>query len=237
MTESKDRIKLHPSWKRVLVQDLQAPYMAKLRKFLQSEIQAGKRIYPPMREVFSALDHCPLDQVRVVVIGQDPYHGENQAHGLSFSVKPGVVPPPSLRNIFQEIQEDMQISTASGQQFPMNRGCLSGWAAQGVLLLNSVLTVVAGRSGSHQGYGWEQFTDKIVNIVNEQREHVVFLLWGRPAQEKGTIVDRRRHYVLTAPHPSPLSADRGFFGCRHFSKTNSYLHCHGFEPIDWFRVE
>lgn len=237
MTETKDRIKLHPSWKSVLAQDLRAPYMARLRTFLQSELQAGKRVYPPMREVFSALDHCPLEQVRVVVIGQDPYHGENQAHGLSFSVKPGVPPPPSLRNIFQEIQEDMQTSTSSQRQFSMNQGCLNGWAEQGVLLLNSVLTVVAGRSGSHQGYGWEQFTDKVVNIVNEQRENVVFLLWGRPAQEKGAIVDRRKHYVLNAPHPSPLSAKSGFFGCRHFSKTNSYLQSHGSEPIDWFQVE
>lgn len=237
MTEIKDRIKLHPSWKSVLEQDFRAPYMTRLRTFLQSELQAGKRIYPPMREVFSALDHCPLNQVRVVVIGQDPYHGEDQAHGLSFSVKPGVPPPPSLRNIFQEIQEDLRTPTSSQRQFSMSQGCLNGWAAQGVLLLNSVLTVVAGRSGSHQGYGWEQFTDKIVNIVNAQRENVVFLLWGRPAQEKGAIVDRRKHYVLSAPHPSPLSADRGFFGCRHFSKTNSYLQSHGSDPIDWFQVE
>ncbi|MXZ44438.1 MAG: uracil-DNA glycosylase [Gammaproteobacteria bacterium] len=237
MTETKDRIKLHPSWKDVLAQDLRAPYMSRLRTFLQSELKAGKRIYPPMREVFSALDHCPLDQVRVVVIGQDPYHGENQAHGLSFSVKPGVPPPPSLRNIFQEIQADMDSSTSLQRQFSMSQGCLNGWAEQGVLLLNSVLTVVAGRSGSHQGYGWEQFTDKVVNTVNEQRENVVFLLWGRPAQEKGAIVDRRKHYVLSAPHPSPLSANSGFFGCRHFSKTNSYLQSHGSKPIDWFQVE
>ncbi|MXW07803.1 MAG: uracil-DNA glycosylase [Gammaproteobacteria bacterium] len=237
MTETTSRIKLHPSWKNVLAEDLTAPYMMRLRTFLQSELRAGKRIYPPMREVFNALDHCPLDRVRVVVIGQDPYHGENQAHGLSFSVKPGVPPPPSLRNIFQEIQEDMHTSTSSHGQFPMGQGCLNGWAAQGVLLLNSVLTVVAGRSGSHQGYGWEQFTDKIVNIVNEHRDNVVFLLWGRPAQEKGAIVDRRKHYVLSAPHPSPLSAERGFFGCRHFSKTNSYLQSYGYEPIDWFQVE
>ncbi|MXZ56344.1 MAG: uracil-DNA glycosylase [Gammaproteobacteria bacterium] len=237
MTETKERIRLHPSWKSVLTEDLQAPYMARLRTFLQSELRAGKRIYPPMGEIFSALDYCPLDQVRVVIIGQDPYHGESQAHGLSFSVKPGVRPPPSLRNIFQEIQDDMHASSTSNQEFPMNRGCLTSWAAQGVLLLNSVLTVVAGRSGSHQGYGWEQFTDQIVKVVNEQREHVVFLLWGSPAQRKGEIVDRNRHYVLSAPHPSPLSADRGFFGCRHFSKTNSYLQSHGYEPIDWFRVE
>ena len=237
MTETKERIRLHPSWKSVLTEDLQAPYMARLRTFLQSELRAGKRIYPPMGEIFSALDYCPLDQVRVVIIGQDPYHGESQAHGLSFSVKPGVRPPPSLRNIFQEIQVDMHASSTSTQEFPMNRGCLTSWAAQGVLLLNSVLTVVAGRSGSHQGYGWEQFTDQIVKVVNEQREHVVFLLWGSPAQRKGEIVDRNRHYVLSAPHPSPLSADRGFFGCRHFSKTNSYLQSHGYEPIDWFRVE
>ncbi|MCY3541154.1 MAG: uracil-DNA glycosylase [Gammaproteobacteria bacterium] len=237
MTETASRIRLHPSWKSVLTEDLRAPYMARLRTFLKSELQAGKRIYPPMREIFSALDYCPLDQVRVVIIGQDPYHGENQAHGLSFSVKPGVRPPPSLRNIFQEIQDDLHASSSSNQQFPMNRGCLKSWAAQGVLLLNSVLTVVAGRSGSHQGHGWEQFTDQIVKIVNEQREHVVFLLWGSPAQRKGEIVNRNRHYVLTAPHPSPLSADRGFFGCRHFSKTNSYLQSQGYEPIDWFRVE
>ena len=237
MTEANDRIKLHPSWKNVLEADLRSPYMVRLRSFLQSELQAGKKIYPPMREIFSAMDHCPLDQVRVVIIGQDPYHGENQAHGLSFSVKPGVRPPPSLLNIFQEIQHDMHTSESSQQEFSHTLGCLNGWAAQGVLLLNSVLTVVAGRSGSHQGYGWEKFTDKIVNIVNEQRDHVVFLLWGRPAQEKGAIVDRKRHYVLSAPHPSPLSVNRGFFGCDHFSKTNSYLQSHGYEPIDWFKVE
>ena len=237
MTETKDRIQLHPSWKSVLEQDLRSAYMVRLRTFLQSELQSGKKIYPPMREIFSALDHCPLDQVRVVIIGQDPYHGENQAHGLSFSVKPGVRPPPSLRNIFREIEEDLRAATSSHRQFPVNQGCLNGWAQQGVLLLNSVLTVVAGRSGSHQGYSWEKFTDQVVKIVNEQREHVVFLLWGRPAQEKGAIVDRKRHHVLSAPHPSPLSADRGFFGCRHFSQTNSYLQTHGYDPIDWFKVE
>ena len=237
MTDTKNRIKLHASWKRVLTEDLQSPYMARLRTFIQSELRSGKLIYPPMRDVFSALDHCPLDQVRVVVIGQDPYHGENQAHGLSFSVKPGVPLPPSLRNIFQEIQTDLNGSNSTHRKFTMRQGCLNGWAAQGVLLLNSVLTVVAGRSGSHQGFGWEQFTDKIVNIVNEQRDNVVFLLWGRPAQEKGAIVDRKRHCVLSAPHPSPLSADRGFFGCRHFSKTNCYLQSHGYESIDWFQVE
>ena len=237
MTENHDRIRLHPSWKSVLEQDLRSGYMARLRTFLLSEIHSGKKIYPPMREVFSALDHCPLDQVRVVIIGQDPYHGENQAHGLSFSVKPGVRPPPSLRNIFQEIQDDVGNSLPSPRRFPMNRGCLNGWAKQGVLLLNSVLTVVSGRSASHQGYGWEKFTDQIVKIVNEQREHVVFLLWGRPAQDKGAMVDREKHCVLTAPHPSPLSAERGFFGCRHFSKTNKYLQEHGHEPVDWFVVE
>lgn len=237
MTESSDSIRLHPSWKSVLERDLRSSYMSRLRTFLLSEIQNGKRIYPPMREIFNALDHCPLDQVRVVIIGQDPYHGENQAHGLSFSVKPGVRLPPSLRNIFQEIQDDLGTSVTPPRQFPVNRGCLNGWAKQGVLLLNSVLTVVAGRSGSHQGYGWEKFTDQIVKIVNEQREQVVFLLWGRPAQNKGAMVDREKHCVLTAPHPSPLSVDRGFFGCKHFSQTNSYLQNHGHEPIDWFDLE
>ena len=237
MTETKDRIRLHPSWKSVLEEDLRAAYMVRLRNFLQSELQSGKTVYPPMREVFSALDHCPLDQVRVVIIGQDPYHGANQAHGLSFSVKSGVRPPPSLRNIFREIQEDLNATSSTHRQFPFNRGCLKGWAEQGVLLLNSVLTVVAGRSGSHQGYGWEKFTDQIVKIVNEQREHIVFLLWGKPAQDKGAIVDREKHYVLNAPHPSPLSADRGFFGCQHFSQTNNYLQSHGYDPIDWFQVE
>ena len=237
MTEHRDRIKLHPSWKIELEQDLRSAYMVRLRKFLQSEITSGKKVFPPMREIFSALDHCPLDQVRVVIIGQDPYHGENQAHGLSFSVKPGVQPPPSLLNIFREIQEDVGTTMSTPKQFSFNEGCLNGWAKQGVLLLNSVLTVVAGRSGSHQGYGWERFTDQIVKIVNEQSNHVVFLLWGRPAQKKGAIVDRERHLVLTTPHPSPLSAERGFFGCKHFTQTNNYLQDHGYQPIDWFEVE
>ncbi len=200
--------------------------MAQLKKFLLAERNAGKVIYPPAKQWFAAFDVTPFEKVKVVVLGQDPYHGPQQAHGLCFSVLPGVPVPPSLQNIFKELQTDL------GLPLPAH-GCLQHWAEQGVLLLNATLTVEKARAGSHQRKGWEQFTDRAVQALNEQREGLVFLLWGSYAQKKGAIIDRSRHLVLTAPHPSPLSAHRGFFGCRHFSQANHYLQSRGQTPIDW----
>ena len=215
--------------------------MQKLRAFLVAERQARRAVYPKGGEIFAALDATPLHDVKVVVIGQDPYHGAGQAHGLCFSVRAGVALPPSLVNIFQEINTDMaNDDVPCGRHdgtVPPGRGCLAPWARQGVLLLNAVLTVAAGRAGAHQGRGWETFTDRVVEVVNREREHVVFMLWGSYAQKKGAVVDRSRHLVLEAPHPSPLSAHRGFFGCGHFSKANEYLVAHGVMPINWFDVE
>ena len=208
-------------------------YMADLSTFLRAEKQKGKRIYPPGDVIFAAFDHTPVPDVKVVVIGQDPYHGPQQAHGLCFSVQPGIEPPPSLKNIFQEINSDLE----NHGRIDGHTGLLTGWARQGVLLLNSVLTVQASQAGSHQGRGWERFTDAVVRALAEQREDLVFLLWGSYAQKKGAVVDRQRHLVLEAPHPSPLSAHRGFFGCKHFSQTNAYLQQKGKTPIDWFALE
>jgi len=227
------RIRLEPSWKEALAEEFAQPYMAELRSFLNREKRSKKVIYPSGDNIFAALDLCPLPDVKVVIIGQDPYHGPGQAHGLCFSVQPGVPQPPSLVNLFQEINDDLGTPERS---LDGGRGCLEPWARQGVLLLNAVLTVEQRRAGSHQGKGWERFTDRIVAVLNEQREHLVFMLWGSYAQKKGAIVDRHRHCVLTAPHPSPLSAHRGFFGCRHFSKANAYLEANGQDPIDWFNV-
>ncbi len=235
-----DRVILGESWKRELASEFEKPYMAKLRQFLRSEKAARKVIYPPGSEIFAALDLTPIEQVKVVIIGQDPYHGPNQAHGLCFSVKSGVPLPPSLVNIFKEINSDMSNADVPGGKpegrLTTQHGCLLSWAKQGVLLLNAVLTVEQRRAASHQGRGWEVFTDRIVNLLNEKREHLVFMLWGSYAQKKGAQIDRGRHLVLTAPHPSPLSAHRGFFGCRHFSQANRYLVEHGELPIDWFDV-
>jgi len=235
-----ERVRLEESWKQVLAQEFEESYMVRLREFLQNEKRQRKVIYPKGEEIFAALDTTPLDQVKVVIIGQDPYHGPNQAHGLCFSVRPGVGPPPSLQNIFREINDDMGRAGVPGGKpdghLGAGNGCLAPWAEQGVLLLNAVLTVERGRAASHRGKGWEMFTDRVVEVVNELRDHVVFMLWGSQAQNKGERVDRRRHLVLTAPHPSPLSAHRGFLGCRHFSRANRYLLDHGREPIDWFRV-
>ena len=241
MTEvADDRVRLEASWKAALKGEFESAYMRKLRAFLVAERKARKVVYPPGKEIFAALDATPVDQVKVVIIGQDPYHGPNQAHGLCFSVRPGVPLPPSLVNVFQEINTDMTDEDAPGGRrdgrVPPGRGCLTPWAKQGVLLLNAVLTAAAGRAGSHRGRGWETFTDRVVETVNRQCEHVVFMLWGSYAQEKGAAVDQRRHLVLTAPHPSPLAAHRGFFGCRHFSKANRYLVGHGILPINWFDV-
>ena len=219
-------VKLDASWKARVGDYLERPEMQRLSEFLRTELRAGKTIYPPPKRIFAALDATPFEQVKVVILGQDPYHGPGQAHGLCFSVLPGVAPPPSLVNIFAEIQRDL------GTPRP-DHGCLIPWARQGVLLLNAVLTVERGQAGSHQGKGWEGFTDTIVDHLNREREDLVFLLWGSPAQAKGRLVDTRRHRVLKAPHPSPLSAHRGFIGCGHFSAANAWLREHGQSEIDW----
>lgn len=200
--------------------------MGDLKDFLRKERASGQPVFPRAAEWFRALDLTPLDKVRVVILGQDPYHGLGQAHGLCFSVKPGVRPPPSLVNIYKELHSDLGIA-------PANHGFLEHWARQGVLLLNSVLTVRQGSAASHQGRGWEQFTDAIIRLVNARPEPVVFMLWGSYAQKKASFVDNSKHLVLKAPHPSPLSAHSGFLGCRHFSKANEFLESRGLAPIDW----
>ncbi len=219
-------VRLEPGWLQHLAPEFEQPYMTHLREFLLAEKQAGKRIFPRGDEFFRALDHTPLDQVKVVILGQDPYHGEGQAHGLCFSVRPGVPVPPSLQNIYRELNAEL------GVPIP-NHGHLTAWADQGVLLLNSVLSVECARAASHQGQGWEQFTDRVIEVVNREREGVVFMLWGSYAQKKGAIIDPQRHCVLKAPHPSPLSAHRGFFGCGHFAAANDYLESRGEAPINW----
>jgi uracil-DNA glycosylase len=219
-------IKLHESWKVPLQGEFEAPYMVALRSFLIDEREKGKRIFPKATNWFQALDATPLNDVRVVILGQDPYHGEGQAHGLSFSVLEGVKPPPSLVNIYKELQSDLQIS-------PVPHGHLESWAKQGVLLLNSVLTVEAGLAASHQGKGWECFTDAVIRLVNDQPRPIVFILWGNYAQKKAAFVDRTKHLVLTSAHPSPLSAHNGFFGSKPFSKTNDFLKEQGQVPINW----
>jgi uracil-DNA glycosylase len=221
-----ERVRLHPTWKERLQDVLLSAPMQELRGFLLQQRERGVRVYPPARQIFAALDSTPFDAVKVVILGQDPYHGPGQAHGLCFSVLPGVAVPPSLVNIFNEIKRDLGIE-------PPGHGCLLPWAQRGVLLLNAVLTVEAGRAGSHQGRGWEAFTDAAVERLNREREGLVFMLWGSYAQAKGKFIDRTRHAVLRAPHPSPLSAYRGFIGCGHFSAANRYLLGRGAAPIDW----
>jgi len=223
---SEDRIKLEPSWKSRVGDYLQREDMQQLSAFLRERRNAGARIFPPPPRIFGALVCTPIDQVTVVVLGHDPYHGAGQAHGLSFSVPPGVPVPPSLDNIFKELQRDLGIARP-------DHGCLLPWARQGVLLLNAVLTVEEGRAGAHANKGWEGFTDHVVDVLNREREGVVFLLWGSYAQAKGKRIDPARHRVLRAPHPSPLSAHRGFIGCGHFSAANEYLTRRGISPIDW----
>jgi uracil-DNA glycosylase len=220
-------IKIEESWKRQLIEEFSAPYMQKLRSFLKEELESGKKIYPKPSEWFAAFDATPFEKVKVVILGQDPYHGPGQAHGLSFSVKPGVRPPPSLLNIYKELKADIP-----GFEIPKH-GFLGSWADQGVLLLNSVLTVREGEAASHQKRGWEQFTDKAIQLLAEKREGLVFLLWGAYAQKKGAFIDRKKHLILEGLHPSPLSASRGFFGSKPFSKINAYLKQHGETPIDW----
>jgi len=223
---TQERVKLDASWRARVGDYLERPDMQRLAEFLRSELHAGKTIYPPPRRIFAALDATPFDQVKVVILGQDPYHGPGQAHGLCFSVMPGVAVPPSLENIFAELKRDLGIARPG-------HGCLLPWARQGVLLLNAVLTVERGLAGSHHGKGWEGFTDAVIEHLNRERQGLVFLLWGNPAQSKGRLIDAQRHRVLKAPHPSPLSAHRGFLGCGHFSKTNQWIRERGQAEIDW----
>ena len=226
---------LHPSWLAVIGDELEKPYMQALRDFLKQEKAAGKMIYPPSALIFNAFNHTPFEQVRVVIIGQDPYHGQDnkglpQAHGLSFSVPKGIAPPPSLVNIFKEISSDLGIKMSPKIS---QSGDLTPWADQGVLLLNATLTVEQSKAGAHQGKGWEIFTDAAISALNTHREGLVFVLWGSYAQKKGDIIDAQRHLVLKSPHPSPLSAHRGFFGNHQFSSINQHLILQGQTPIDW----
>lgn len=221
-----EAVRLEESWRTALADEFASPYMASLKSFLKDEMAAGKWIFPKGAEYFRAMDLTPLEDVKVVILGQDPYHGDGQAHGLCFSVQPGVRIPPSLINIYKELESDLGIA-------PARHGFLESWAKQGVLLLNSVLTVERGRAASHQGQGWERFTDAVIRQVNELDHPVVFMLWGAYAQRKASFVDTRKHLVLKAPHPSPLSAHNGFFGCKHFSRANAFLKENGLPEIDW----
>ena len=221
-----NRILLSESWKKKLISEFEKSYMLKLRAFLVQEIRLKKCIYPSPREYFLAFNAVSFEKVKVVILGQDPYHGLGQAHGLSFSVRPPTRIPPSLRNIFKELEADIGIVK------PKN-GCLTSWANQGVLLLNTTLTVEAGKAGSHQNRGWEIFTDRVISLLNKERKDLVFMLWGSFAQNKAVFVDQKKHLILKAPHPSPFSADRGFFGCAHFSKANAYLKTRGKKEINW----
>lgn len=223
---NEDRIKLEASWKEALHEEFEKPYMKQLGEFLRAEKAAGKVIFPPGPLIFNALNTTPLDHVKVVIIGQDPYHGPGQAHGLCFSVQPGVPTPPSLQNIYKELQRDLNLPIP-------NHGYLQHWAEQGVLLLNTSLTVEQARAGSHAQAGWGPFTDKVIEVVSQRCENLVFLLWGSHAQSKQKLIDAQKHLVLKSAHPSPLSAYRGFLGNGHFSRTNKFLEQHGLAPIDW----
>lgn len=219
-------IAIDASWKKALADESALPYFETLRESVRKAYLGSAPVYPPPKLVFNAFTLCPFSQVKVVILGQDPYHGHGQAHGLCFSVQDGVKIPPSLKNIYKEIRDDI------GTQIP-ETGSLERWAQQGVLLLNATLTVEAGKPASHQGLGWEQFTDAVIKKLSDEKEHLVFLLWGKYAQDKGIVIDESKHLVLKAPHPSPFSAHSGFFGCKHFSKTNAYLSEHGHLPIAW----
>ncbi|MFW5891977.1 MAG: uracil-DNA glycosylase [Bacteroidota bacterium] len=217
--------KIEQSWKNVLDEEFYKPYFLSLKNFLLKE-KTRHIIYPPGERIFAAFDHTPFDKVKVIILGQDPYHGPGQAHGLCFSVPHGIKPPPSLQNIFKEIHRDLGI--------PLPRhGNLEHWANQGVMLLNATLTVRAHQAGSHQKQGWETFTDQVIRLLSEKKQHLVFLLWGNYAIQKSSLIENSKHLVLKTVHPSPLSASRGFFGCSHFSKTNDYLSRNGIKPIDW----
>ncbi len=221
-----DRIKLEPSWKEALRAEFDQPYMAELRAFLQQERAAGKEIYPPGPMIFNALNSTPLDKVKVVILGQDPYHGPGQAHGLCFSVQPGVPAPPSLVNIYKELKRDLNIDIP-------NHGYLQSWADQGVLMLNTTMTVERANANAHKDKGWQFFTDRIIEVVSAHQPHLVFMLWGAHAQSKQKLIDATKHLVLTSVHPSPLSAYRGFLGCGHFSRTNKFLEQNCETPIEW----
>lgn len=218
-------VRIEESWRRVLQPEFDKPYFELLTSFVRQAYKE-KQCFPPAKLIFNAFDSCPFDKVRVVIIGQDPYHDVGQAQGLCFSVPDGIAVPPSLQNIYKELQSDLGIT-------PPHSGNLQSWAEQGVLLLNATLTVEAHRPGSHQNKGWEELTDAAIAALNSQREHLVFMLWGAYAKRKGQVIDTRKHLVLTAPHPSPLSAYQGFFGCKHFSKANDYLVRNGLPPINW----
>lgn len=219
-------VKLEPSWKAALQSEFEEAYFTELTEFVKSEYKSGT-VYPPPKFIFRAFELCPFDSVKVVILGQDPYHGPGQANGLSFAVNEGVALPPSLRNIFQELESDL------GKPLENRSGDLSRWAEQGVLLLNATLTVRARTAGSHQNKGWEQFTDAVIRVLSEKREHLVFILWGNYAKAKGAHIDRTKHLVIESPHPSPFSAYNGFFGSKPFSKTNEYLETQGETPINW----
>jgi uracil-DNA glycosylase len=219
-------IQIHSSWLQYLEPEFNKPYMLGLKQFLLTEKQSGATVYPPFSQIFNALNSTPLDKVKVLILGQDPYHGEGQANGLCFSVNPGIPFPPSLRNIFKEMSDDLQIP------YP-RQGDLTPWAAEGVLLLNATLTVRKDQAGAHQGKGWELFTDKVIEVLNQHGNHIVFILWGKYAGDKSPLIDTSKHLVLKAPHPSPLSASRGFFGSKPFSKTNQYLINNGLTPVNW----
>jgi len=220
-------VKISSEWKKSLENEFKEAYFHDLVEFLKTEKSSKQVVYPPGPFIFNAFNLTDLDQVKVVIIGQDPYHGPNQAHGLSFSVQKGIPAPPSLMNIYKEIQNDLGITNLK------TKGDLTYWAKQGVLLLNATLTVRANQPNSHAGIGWQRFTDKVIQVLNEQCEHLVFMLWGNFAKEKGMHIDTKKHLILKAAHPSPFSADKGFFGCKHFSKTNEYLIKYGKSPIDW----
>ncbi|MGG9971730.1 uracil-DNA glycosylase [Ferruginibacter sp. SUN002] len=220
-------VKMEPSWKEALKHEFTKPYFLEIVTFLKTEKLAGKTIYPPGPLIFNAFNQTPFDKTRVVILGQDPYHNPGQAHGLSFSVPNGIKPPPSLVNMYKEIQKDI------GVAMPAAYGNLTKWAEQGVLLLNAILTVRANEPASHSKIGWMNFTDAVIQKISDEKTGVVFLLWGKFAQEKQSLIDETKHHVLKAAHPSPFSADKGFFGCNHFSKTNEYLVEQGYPPIDW----
>lgn len=226
MAQSKVSPNIHESWKKALAEEFEKPYFPALKSFLQAEKKSGQTIFPPGEFMFNAFDSTPFDQVKVVILGQDPYHGPKQAHGLCFSVQKGVQTPPSLANIYKELKTDV------GFKIPQH-GYLQSWTEQGVLLLNAILSVRAHQAASHRGRGWEEFTDAAIRKLNAEREGLVFLLWGSFAKKKAAMIDANKHCILTAPHPSPLSSYRGFFGCQHFSKTNSYLESTGRRPINW----
>ena len=223
-------VRIEPSWKQVLAEQFDKPYFELLTAFVR-RAYATDTCYPPGKFIFEAFNRTPFPRVKVVILGQDPYHGPRQAHGLCFSVQDGIQPPPSLVNIYKELESEYHVS------IDKSRGNLSSWADQGVLLLNATLTVSQGQPGSHQGKGWETFTDAAIEALSREREHLVFMLWGSYAQQKGRIIDRCRHLVLEAPHPSPLSAHRGWFGCNHFVRADEYLSSHGIEPVHWIHSE